>query len=342
MALSIATFNVKDLLEPRTDREREVLPAKLDFVARTLAACDADVVGLQEIGPPELLEAVLQRLPARGGYGEPIIGTADARGIRCALLSRVRVVEARVHTADALPFPVFREGDPPPFGDRIPLRRGVVHARVDAARLPGLGASTVDVLVVHFKSSRPVPARDAAGNELTEAGPRGRQPARGRERSEAALRSLVWRAAEALHVRGLVDDVMARALAEARLGESGESGKAGRAAVAVVGDLNDLPDSVPVRTVRGEPEGQGGAGDELLDCTSRLPVRERFSVLHDGRATQIDHVLASASLYARLEHAAFLNAGLRQHPPVRGVHGEELRAEPQVDSDHAPLVARFG
>jgi endonuclease/exonuclease/phosphatase family metal-dependent hydrolase len=318
MALTIATFNVKDLLEPRTDREREVLPAKLDFVAHTLATCDADVVGLQEIGPPELLEAVLQRLPARGGYGEPVLGTADARGIRCALLSRARVLESQVHTADALTFPVFREGDAPPFGTRIPLRRGVVHARVDAA-----GIGPVDVLVAHFKSSRPVPARDAAGGEHPDESARGR--------GEAALRSLVWRAAEALHVRGLVDALMARSAGS-------------RAAVAVVGDLNDVPESVPVRTIGGDGElgGLTRHGDELFDCAARIEPRARFSVLHDGRATQIDHVLASAPLYARLERAAFLNTELRQHPPVRTSGGMELPPDPQADSDHAPLVARFG
>jgi endonuclease/exonuclease/phosphatase family metal-dependent hydrolase len=332
MALSIATFNVKDLLEPRTDREREVLPAKLDFLARTLAACDADVVGLQEIGPPELLEAVLQRLPARGGYGEPVVGTADARGIRCALLSRRRVVEARVHTADALTFPVFREGDPQPFGTRIPLRRGVVHARVEAP-----WGGTVDVLVAHFKSSRPVPARDAAGEEMRPL-PRDEEPG-ARGRAEAALRSLVWRAAEALHVRGLVDGIMAGERGALK-GQRAEGPVAAGAHVAVVGDLNDVPDSTPVRTVRGDVEAvETGArrADVLFDCAARIEARARFSVLHDGRATQIDHVLASGPLYARLEDAAFLNADLRQHPPVE--RGEP--PEPRPDSDHAPLVARF-
>ncbi|HEY6459107.1 MAG TPA: endonuclease/exonuclease/phosphatase family protein, partial [Polyangiaceae bacterium] len=144
MAVTLATFNVKDLLEPRVD-------AKLDWIAAAIARCDADVVGLQEIGPPSLLEAVVERIPphgSRGGYAASLVGTADARGIRCVLLSRLPLLHAHVHTTEALPFPVFRVGDPPPFGARIPLRRGVVHARVDA---PGLGL--LDVLVAHFKSS---------------------------------------------------------------------------------------------------------------------------------------------------------------------------------------------
>jgi len=213
---------------------------------------------------------------------------------------------------------VFRDGDPPPFGTRIPLRRGVVHARVEA---PGIGA--VDVLVAHFKSSRPVPARDASGRELAATSTH--------MRAEAAARSLVWRTAEALFVRDLVDRVILPADAERR--------------VAVVGDLNDLPSSTAVRTVRGEGDG------ELFDCAAGVDERARFSTLHEGRPSQIDHVLASAALYARLQAAHFLNAGLHEHMALGGVAGdperggrgaEEYEELPTVDSDHAPLVTRFG
>ncbi|HEY3817022.1 MAG TPA: endonuclease/exonuclease/phosphatase family protein [Polyangiaceae bacterium] len=313
MTLTLATFNVKDLLEPRDEAERAILPAKIDGIAQMLRACDADVVGLQEVGPERLVRAVLDRLDGHG-YAEPILGTADARGIRCALVSRLPVLASRVHTAESLPFPVFRAGDPPPFGARIPLRRGVVHAKVDA---PGLGP--VDVLVTHFKSARPVQARDASDREL---------PAtNARMRSEAVVRSLVWRAAEALHVRSLVDDVLALA-ADAR--------------VAVVGDLNDVPGSTAVRAVQGEGAGQ------LFDCAARVDASARFSAMHDGRKIQIDHILASEALFPRLKEARFLNAALREHPPVRppaggapggGTHSD---AAPTADSDHAPFVARFG
>jgi endonuclease/exonuclease/phosphatase family metal-dependent hydrolase len=310
MPLSIATFNVKDLLPPSNEGARVALPDKLDFIARMLRACDADVVGLQEIGPPELLDAVVDRLPVRGGYGAPVMGTADARGIRCALLARVAIVSSRVHTAASLSFPTFRAGDPPPFGDRIPLRRGIVQARVLA---PGIGE--VDVFVAHFKSSRPVPARDREGLELP--------AATARERAEAALRSLVWREAEALHVRGLVDESMAR-----RDGGAPPY-------VAVVGDLNDTPESPVVRTLRG---GERDV-DALFDCAARIEARARFSTLHDGHAAQIDHALASAGLYGRLEAAQFLHAELREHPPVPSDADDYV---PTTDSDHAPLVARFG
>jgi len=303
MPLTIATFNVKNLLAARDDRQRAILPAKLDYVAAALRSCDADVVGLQEVGPAELARAVRDRLP--GDYGEPVLGTPDARGIRCALLSRVRVIEARVHTAEALSFPVFAAGDPAPFGARIPLRRGVVHALVEA---PGVGQ--VHVLVVHFKSPRPVPERDASGAAV--------EPRTARERAEGALRGLVWRAAEALHVRGVVDAELSRD-ASAR--------------VAVVGDMNDTPGSIVLRTLCGDGPGTLGA---LMDCTTSAEPSARFTVLHEGRRVQLDHVLASARLHERVESARFENAALREHGAT------SADEEPTVDSDHAPVVVRFG
>lgn len=300
MPFALATFNVKNLLEPRDERERATLKEKLDAIATQIRACDADVVGLQEVGPIDLVRAVADRVKGRP-YGDPIIGTPDARGIRCALLARIPVVYARIVTADALSFPVFRACDPEPFGARIPLRRGVVHARVDASDL-----GPVDVLVVHFKSSLPVGLRDASGAELP--------PVTPRDRAAGMLRSLVWRGAEALHARKLVDDVLA-------VDPS--------ARVAVVGDLNDRPSSLVVRALRSEGEG------ELFDCAARVEAAARFSVLHHGSPAQIDHALVTANLYARLAHARFLNAALRDH-------GAFDPAEPiSVDSDHAPLVVRF-
>jgi endonuclease/exonuclease/phosphatase family metal-dependent hydrolase len=310
MPLTLATFNVKNLLEPPSQPARTaeavaagraLLGEKISWIARMLRDCDADVVGLQEVGPPELLDAVLAEIP-QAGYTRPILGTADPRGIRCALVSRVPVALSQVHTAEALDFPAYSADDPPPFGRRIPLRRGVVHARVEAA---GLGP--VDVLVAHFKSPLAVRLRDSSGAEV--------EPRTPRETAEGSLRSLVWRAAEALHVRGIVDALLA-----ARPG----------VLVAVVGDLNDVPGSVVVRTLQGDGDGA------LLDCAVRIPSEHRFSAVHAGAHLQIDHVLASQPLYARLAAARFVNATLREHPITP--NGDE---PPTVDSDHAPLVVRF-
>jgi endonuclease/exonuclease/phosphatase family metal-dependent hydrolase len=302
MAFALATFNVKNLLEPKGEGRHAVFEAKLDAIADQVRACDADVVGLQEVGPIDLVRAIVTRLP-EWHYGEPVMGTPDARGIRCALLARVPLVHASVRTAETLSFPAFRVGDPEPFGTRIPLRRGVLHVRV---KVPQMGE--VDVLVAHFKSAHRVPLRDESGAEI--------QPKTARDRAAGMLRTLVWRGAEALHVRGLVDDVLA---AEPH------------ARVAVVGDLNDVPSSPAVRALLGD--GQG----ELFDCTAGIEPAARFSVLHRGSAAQIDHVLVTENLHARLVGARFLNTELRDHGPF----DPAVEEAPTVDSDHAPLVVRF-
>jgi endonuclease/exonuclease/phosphatase family metal-dependent hydrolase len=303
VGFSLATFNVKNLLEPRDETERGFLPERLDLLGGLLRECDADVIALQEVGSIELVRALASRVGPGHERSEAFVGGADARGIRCAVLSRIQLLAARAHAADSLAFPAFHQGDPPPFGSRIPLRRGVVHARVVA---PALGP--VDVLVAHFKSQLPVALRDASGAEI--------EPTRARDRSEGALRSQVWRAAEALFVRGIVDEVL-----EVDPG----------ARVAVAGDLNDVPGSTVLRLLASDGDGA------LFDCASGVAPADRFSILHAGRPMQLDHVLATANLSGRVSSARFINEALRDHGPL--VVGAD--EPPTVDSDHAPLVVRF-
>lgn len=300
MALTLATFNVKDLFDATTPEDEARLARKLAVLGAQIAQTDADVLALQEVSS----EAVVRRLCAAvpgSRYGAPVVGTADARGIRCALVSRRPVLGSRVHTAHHLDFPTFVQGDPPPFGARIPLRRGIVHAELDVGWGPPL-----HVLVLHFKSNRSVPLRGPNGELL--------EPTRGRDHAEGMLRSLTWRAAEALFVRGLVDAITD--VPEGTLPPP----------VAVMGDFNDVPGSVVVRTLLGQ-----GAG-ALTSCSHTIPGERRFSVLHRGAGSEIDHLLVNFP--ARLTHARFLNEGLVDH---------EAFDDPLalVDSDHAPLVATF-
>jgi endonuclease/exonuclease/phosphatase family metal-dependent hydrolase len=302
MPFTLATYNVLDLFDATDAASRAHLDAKLSHLAAVLERANADVVALQEVGSAAVLRELALRVPALG-YGEPLVGTSDARGIRCAVLSRAPVVEWKVHTAEQLPFPVFYEGDPPPFGARIPLRRGIVHARVEAGAL-GL----LDLLVLHFKSNRAVPLKSVRGDV---------PPVTSRDYAEGHLRTGVWRSAEALFVRGLVDDLAARA-------PGGH--------VAVAGDFNDRPGSSVVRVV------SGGGPEALRSCAELIPERARFSILHDGKAQEIDHLLVTPLLRERLQTARFLNEELRDH----GAYAKERTdAPPLPESDHAPLVATF-
>jgi endonuclease/exonuclease/phosphatase family metal-dependent hydrolase len=299
MAFVIATFNLKDFFhEPR-----DAFEAKVAWTAAMLREIDADVVAMQEVGHEETLDALVARLD--GGYPERVVGSADARGIRCALVSRARVLRSAVRTTNALPFPRFVVGDAPPFGERLPLRRGVVHARVDAGAV-----GEVDVFVAHFKSRRVVPLRDAEGNALW--------GETALARAESEVRSMVWRSAEALFVRSLVDDVIAIEPA---------------AKIVVAGDLNDVAGSPTLAVVQGRPDAPGG----LANCADVVPAAQRFSILHRGERSAFDHLLVTAPLRARLTDARFVNEALREHVSVAA----DGTVPPTVDSDHAPFVARF-
>lgn len=303
MPLRIATFNVKDFFLPRSDAERAVAIGKFRNIAMNLRRANADVVALQEIGDQQQLDRLVKEVSDLG-YGTPVVGTPDKRGIRVAILSRLPILWSQVHTQKTLPFPRFVENDADPFPDRIPLRRGIVHVRVDS---PDLGE--VDVITTHFKSNLPVLKRTIDGREIEDTTPRAR--------AESALRSLIQRAAEAIYLRGLVDDVF-RALPDH--------------AVCVLGDLNDTVDSLPVRIVRGLGEP---SKDALASCAELIPPDRRFSCFHGNDRSLIDHVLVSERLFRAARSFEIYNEALRYHGP----HIEPIA--PTEDSDHALCVAEF-
>lgn len=307
MALRLATFNLKDFFLPRNEAERAVVEAKVGNVARDLRRANADVVALQEVGAPELLDRLVGAELADLGYGAPVLGSQDKRGIRNAILSRLPVLWSQVHTAPTLTFPRFVEGDPEPFPGRIPLRRGVVHVRVDA----GGSLGEVDVMTAHFKSNLPSPMKGKDGAELPDTSLRAH--------GESAMRSLVSRVAEALYVRGLVDDVLT-ALPDH--------------AICVMGDLNDTVDSLPVRLLCGiDPMSRF----LLRPVAPDVPEDRRFSCFHGGGASLIDHLLLSEKLHRARKEVLIFNEALRYHGPF--VEGDVAFTE---DSDHALVVASFG
>jgi endonuclease/exonuclease/phosphatase family metal-dependent hydrolase len=301
MALRIATFNLMDFFPPQGPEEQGIVGQKVDGAVASLRRANADVVALQEVGD----DAMARKLSELAGYGPPVVGSADKRGIRNAILSRLPVLWSQVHQSSGLPFPKLFEGDPEPFGTRIPLRRGVVHVRVDGGAL-----GEVDVLTAHFKSNLPAALKKPTGEEIPDVSPF--------DAGQSAVRSLVQRAAEALYVRGLVDNVFAQSPDHA---------------ICVLGDLNDRPDSLPVRLVRGmDPSHR----HHLHSAHSILARELCFSTYHGGGPILIDHILLSGRLNAALKSYEIHNESLRDHGP------HDPNAPISVDSDHALCVAELG
>ncbi len=265
MALVLATFNVLDLFDAADS-------PRIQRLARILRPHAPDVVALQEVGSEAVVDAFAAAL---GGSWSSVVGDADERGIRCALISRRPIASSEILRADHLEFPRFHREDPAPFGSRIPLRRSIPDVVIDAGDF-----GRIRVLVVHLKSRRARPMRDENGKEIA--------PASTFEIAEAETRAVAWRCAEALFVRRAVDERLARDPEEK---------------LVVCGDFNDVADSLPLRIIAGTTEP--GRPDALVSCGDRIPAAERISVTHDDLPAAIDHALMSAPLAARFERAFY-------------------------------------
>src|SRR5688572_25205619 len=101
--IRLATFNLKDFFLPRKEEETKVVEAKVANIAKAIVLAAADIVALQEVSEPSLVERVVQYVGALG-YGVPLFGSQDRRGIRNAILSRLPVQWSQVHKATTLEF----------------------------------------------------------------------------------------------------------------------------------------------------------------------------------------------------------------------------------------------
>ncbi len=272
MGLVLATYNVLDLFDPENDEQRARLRKRIGLIAERLAPHAPDVVALQEIGSEAVLDELARALG--GGFQPPVVASPDKRGIRNAILSRRPILSSAILSASHLSFPRFFESDPEPFDARIPLRRAVPEAVIDA----GGDVGRVRVMSVHFKSRRAVPIRNASGEP--------REPTTPLALAEAEARALVWRCAEALFVRRAVDDRLVHDAADK---------------IAVCGDFNDVPDSVPVRIL---------AQSDLFNCALHVPAPGRVSVRHGGEPAAIDHALLSPALAKHVRRCVYVNDGL--------------------------------
>ena len=89
--LRLTTWNVQNLFRPAAgdSAARAVYKQKLSALAQVINELAPDVLALQEVGGDDALSD-LQTAIGADRYDHRAIGRADARGIACAVLSRVR------------------------------------------------------------------------------------------------------------------------------------------------------------------------------------------------------------------------------------------------------------
>jgi endonuclease/exonuclease/phosphatase family metal-dependent hydrolase len=315
----IGTWNLENLFRPGDDdgpTTQAAYEAKLAALATTIAGIEPDVLAVQEVGDPDALADLADRL---GGdwtvQTAPV--SAGARPIRVGYLSRLPLTELT-------PVSAFPPGiDPVQVADDGPaataMGRAALRARVE------IGGRAVDLVTCHLKSKLlsypPGPSGRTRFNPRDEG-----------ERARVGCYALARRAAEAATVR---------AEATRLLGLPD-------AAVVVLGDLNDVTDAATTQILSGPPGSEIGTagfdapdrgdGQRLWNLAPRIPADQRFSRRHRGRDELIDHILVSHALVGLVRDEQVRTDATGPMPSI--TDDPRLRRD-APGSDHRPVVARI-
>ena len=309
----VATWNLENLFRPGHEfgpTDERAYDEKLSGLAGTIGEIAPDALALQEVGEPEALDDLRERLD--GAWESRLSEFPDERGIRVGFLLRsapTGVEELREFPEQLEPVQVDDDGDT--IGR---MGRGALRVRV-----PLGSGEEVDLITCHLKSKL---VRFPGGRFA---------PRDEGERARYAAFGLFRRAAEALTVRMGADGALA--------------GRGGERPVVVLGDLNDEPPAATTQLLLGPPGSEIGTpgfdrpdqGDasRLWNLAPLIPAERRFSRIYRGRRELIDQILVSRALVTRVGSVDTIGsepASIEDDP-------RERRDEPL--SDHLPVVARF-
>jgi endonuclease/exonuclease/phosphatase family metal-dependent hydrolase len=312
-------WNVQNLFAAGTDDgppTDEQFNTKLASLAEVIDAQQPDVLALQEVGPPEVLAQLQDRL----GHKLPrqqVSAHPDRRGIRVAFLSHLPMqAPVQIH-----PFPTrlapVQVGDPPqPLPTAQDMGRGALQVTVTA------DSHHITILTAHLKSKL-----------LTF--PQGRfQPRDEGERARFGAYALYLRAAQAVTLRSHLDQVL--------------HGDGETLAVLLAGDLNDGVDAATTQILQGPPGSEidtpgydrpdKGDGQRMWNLALRIPEAQRFTRIFRGRGELIDHVFASRFLVTRATQVTTAMAGPGR---LRSITEDPREEVGKPGSDHAAVVAAF-
>jgi endonuclease/exonuclease/phosphatase family metal-dependent hydrolase len=320
VTFTVGTWNLENLFRPGNTAgppDDATYQAKLAGLAARIDELAPDVLGVEEIGEPEALADLVALLSGDWHVALSAHFNAD-HPIRVGVISRLPLdVVADVATFPPALAPIHAAD----IKDRLTtaMGRGALAVRVEPA--PG---HPVTIVVCHLKSKLlEYPA--APGHTRFNPHDEG-------ERARVGAYALFRRAAEAVTVRALADELVA--------------GDGRQHAVIVLGDLNDEPLAATTQILLGPPGSElltRGAdipdkGDawRLWNLAHLLPDTERVSRVHNGRGELIDHILVSHALKSRVKEAHIPI----DHPLPSVDDNPNLRRSART-SDHAPVIATF-
>ena len=323
MELRLATFNLENLDSgPEADPPLE---ARLGVLRPQLLRLEADVLCLQEVNAQKksaggqrslaALDALLETTPYADFHRASTLWPKGAPFDKhnLVVLSRWPLGAARQIKHELVGPPLYRPATAEPRAEEAASVEWDRPLLAVPVTLPG--GRTLQVINLHLRAPL---AAAIAGQK---AGPFSWNRAEGW--AEGFFLAALKRSGQALEARLLVDSL---------LDDDPE------ALVAVCGDLNAEEQEMPLRILRAEIDdtGNGALAERVLTPLERsLPDWRRYSVIHAGRKTMLDHILVSRSLLSAFREVQVHNEAL----------GDELQAYASLnhspESFHAPLTARF-
>jgi predicted extracellular nuclease len=198
----------------------------------------------------------------------------------------------------------------PPQATTVVWERPLLAVRLDL----GAGRS-LHVICVHLKSKIPTDLNGQKIDQFTWRTASGF--------AEGAFISAMKRLGQALQLRMFVDTLF---------------DQEPDALIAVCGDFNADADDVPLEAIRGDVENTGNgdlAPRLIVPCERTVPEPARYSLLHRGKGTMLDHVLVSRSLLTFYRTTQIHNEILHDKSIAFATNDKF------PESDHAPVVAEF-
>jgi len=314
MAFKVMTWNVENLFRPGAPsgpRTQAIYDEKLDGLAAVINAEAPHALGLQEIGDPDALDDLEQRL--NGTWHRRVSQHEDGRDIRVAWLTPLDITDSEEIFAFPQPLQPVQSDDI--GGTQLSMGRGAVAITA----MTDLG-QPVRLLTAHLKSKL-----------LTFPGGRF-QPHDESERARFAAYALYRRAAEAASLRTWATTTMA----------------AQTEPVVLCGDLNDTVQAATTQLLLGPPGSEidtrgfkipdQGDAQRLWNLAPLMPSGRNYSRINQGRPELIDHILVSELLVKSVD---VNSVGAVVTTPLPSITPEPTARLNEPSSDHAPVIASF-
>lgn len=297
--MKLATFNLESFGTDKVDED--LLARRIDALRPKLLELEADILCLQEVNAQKIkgqssrqfhdLERLIEGTPYHdfslsGSLRPSGKGPGDRHNL--VVLSRYPVLSGEsLYHRHAEP-PLWRPGTADPGYDEpqaTAFDRPVQQLQIDLGK-----GRPLHLFNVHLRA--PIAAQIRGGKNA--------------EHNWASVSA--W--AEGYHLSVLKQTAQAL---ELRLGAEALFDEDPEAQIILTGDFNATGETRALRLLRADPHDTGVPDlgyRQLYQLDAALPLEQRKTVLHKGRAQTLDHVLASRSMTDRVAHIKVFNAAL--------------------------------